>query len=88
MWSNRAQIWAGFKNLIFRTDYTEEVYHMRMKECKKCPMLDTLGTDCEVIGTQPCCSVCGCSLALKLRSLESECPHPDGPKWKSIEDAK
>ena len=55
-----------------------------MKECKKCPLLDTTGTSCAVVGTQPCCSVCGCSLALKLRSLESECPHPDGPKWKEI----
>jgi hypothetical protein len=27
-----------------------------------------------VPGTQPCCSKCGCSLSLKLRSLSSECP--------------
>ena len=36
-----------------------------------------------VPGTAPCCSVCGCKLALKTRSLSSECPHPDGPKWKA-----
>ena len=24
-------------------------------------------------GTQPCCGECGCSLALKTRSLSSEC---------------
>jgi hypothetical protein len=48
-------------------------------------MMDTVGTDCAVVGTQPCCAVCGCSLALKLRSLESECPHPDGPKWKEVQ---
>lgn len=34
-----------------------------------------------VKGTQPCCGECGCSLSLKLRSMDSECPHPDGPKW-------
>ena len=25
-------------------------------------------------GTQPCCGECGCSLALKIRSLSSGCP--------------
>lgn len=34
-------------------------------------------------GTQPCCSICGCKLAYKTRSLSSSCPHPDGPKWKA-----
>lgn len=57
---------------------------MRMKECKKCDKLDTSDATCVVKGTQPCCSVCGCSLALKLRAMESECPHPDGPKWKEV----
>jgi len=52
-----------------------------MKICKECPKIDTVGLTCMVTGTQPCCSVCGCSLALKLRSLDSSCPHPDGPKW-------
>jgi hypothetical protein len=36
-------------------------------------------------GTQPCCSDCGCSLGLKLRSPDSSCPHPEGPKWKEVE---
>lgn len=34
-------------------------------------------------GTQPCCSQCGCSLGFKLRAMETECPHPAGPKWKA-----
>jgi len=29
---------------------------------------------CVVPGTQPCCNLCGCSLAFKTRSLSSECP--------------
>jgi len=55
-----------------------------MKICEKCPLLDNTGFNCLVPGTNPCCSECGCSLSLKLRSLESSCPHPDGPKWKEV----
>jgi len=43
--------------------------------------MDNQGLSCVVTGTQPCCSICGCSLSLKLRSLDSECPHPEGAKW-------
>lgn len=57
---------------------------MRMKICRGCELLDTKGTLCMVKGTHPCCGACGCSLSMKLRSLESECAHPDGPKWKEI----
>ena len=84
IWKNRSLIWEGFKNFIFKTDLTEDIYHMRMKICKKCPRIDVYGNLCTAPGTKPCCGVCGCSLALKLRSLESECPHPDGPKWKEV----
>lgn len=44
-------------------------------------MLDTVGAKCMVPGSQPCCGECGCSLSLKLRSLESSCPYPGAPKW-------
>lgn len=54
-----------------------------MKICNLCPLLDAKGDKCGVPGTQPCCSECGCSLALKLRSLESSCPYPGGPKWEA-----
>jgi hypothetical protein len=53
-----------------------------MKICKECPLIDRLGHSCILAGTQPCCGACGCSLSLKLRSPESECEHPHGPKWK------
>lgn len=43
--------------------------------------MDKQGVSCVVGGTQPCCAICGCSLSLKLRSLDSICPHPNGPKW-------
>jgi len=51
--------------------------------CNECPSLDKTGDNCLMAGTQPCCSICGCKLAFKTRSLSSECPHPDGPKWKA-----
>ena len=41
-----------------------------------------------VPGTAPCCGECGCKLAFKARSLASECPHPDGPKWEALLDEK
>jgi len=55
-----------------------------MRICEKCPLIDNTGFNCLVPGTNPCCSECGCSLSLKLRSLESSCPHPEGPKWKEV----
>ena len=45
--------------------------------------MDKTGSNCALPGTQPCCSKCGCSLGLKLRALDSTCPHQDGPKWGS-----
>lgn len=68
-------------NKIFKRDPVEKVYNERIKICKGCAKMDVLGSSCVVKGTQPCCNVCGCSLSLKLRSLDSVCPHPDGPKW-------
>jgi len=38
-----------------------------------CDDYDESGTSCLVQGTGPCCSVCGCSLKLMLRSLDSAC---------------
>jgi hypothetical protein len=55
-----------------------------MEICKSCPLMDVLGHSCLVHGTHPCCAACGCSLSLKLRSPDSECAHPDGPKWKEV----
>jgi hypothetical protein len=49
-----------------------------------CELVDRIGHSCVMPGTQPCCSDCGCSLALKLRSPDSSCTHPDGPKWEAV----
>jgi len=73
-------------NKIFKRSPVEKIYNERIKICKECPKMDDIGLTCVITGTQPCCSVCGCSLALKLRSLDSECPHPDGARWWSKND--
>jgi hypothetical protein len=52
-----------------------------MEVCNAC---EFKGDKCLVPGTSPCCNDCGCSLTFKTRSLSSECPHPDGPKWKAL----
>ena len=66
----------GIKNNIFKSQHVEEIKEEREKICfsNQCGQLDTEGKKCAVPGTGPCCGDCGCSLALKLRSLSSECP--------------
>lgn len=81
IWKNKGLILAGLMNKIFKRDPVERIYNERIKICRACPEMDKIGTKCMITGTQPCCSVCGCSLSLKLRSLDSQCPHPDGAKW-------
>ena len=83
IWKNRKQIAEGIKNNIFKQDHIEALAEERMDICNKCPHLDREGTKCEVPGTQPCCGICGCSLALKTRALSSSCPD-DKPKWNAV----
>lgn len=74
IWINRKLIWEGFLNNTFRKPGIENVANERYMICRQCPSFDPIGKKCEVPGTQPCCGECGCSLKLKLRSMESECP--------------
>tara|TARA_B100000902_G_C27082677_1_gene799707 strand:+ start:406 stop:798 length:393 start_codon:yes stop_codon:yes gene_type:complete len=78
---NVDKIAEGIKNNIFKSEEVEQIAKMRWATCKKCDLLDEKGTTCAVGGTQPCCSDCGCSLALKMRSLSSSCPKE---KWKAV----
>jgi hypothetical protein len=77
-WTNRKQILEGISNSIIRDEYIEDVSRVRMEICDTCENKDEKGKDCAVPGTKPCCSLCGCSLGFKTRSLSSDCP--DG-KW-------
>ena len=82
IWKNRKQILQGiFFKFIKFDSYVEDIYTVRLSICNSCPKKDNKGTDCAVPGTQPCCSECGCSLAIKLRSMSSDCPLG---KWKAV----
>lgn len=85
IFKNRKQIWEGLKNNIFKDEHVEAVYEERMDICRRCEVLDTTGEGCHVPTTAPCCNKnkggCGCSLALKLRSLSTDCPLD---KWKAV----
>lgn len=87
IWKSKGQILEGITNSIFKKEDVEEIALQRMKICNGCALLDVQGEGCLVPTTQPCCNInkggCGCSLSLKVRSLSSECPHPEGPKWKA-----
>ena len=85
IWKNRRLIWQGLMNKFFKKDPIEVLYKERLKICMSCELVDRIGHTCVMPGTQPCCSDCGCSLGLKLRSPDSSCPHPDGSKWKEVE---
>jgi hypothetical protein len=66
---------------MFKKEHIEEIAYYRNEICIKCPFIDLKGSNCAVVGTQPCCSECGCSLKLKTRSLSSDCPKGH---WKAV----
>lgn len=74
IWKNRGLILEGIKNNIFRTAHVENIAFYRNEICNMCEFNDKKGSSCVMPGSQPCCSECGCSLALKTRSLSSSCP--------------
>ena len=78
---NLDQIAEGIKNKIFKKDDVEAVAQLRWMECKVCPLLDREGSSCAVPGSKPCCSDCGCSISLKIRSMSSDCPKG---RWDAI----
>jgi hypothetical protein len=80
---NMDKILEGVKNNIFKREDVEQIVKLRYNHCVSCKHLDTKGDKCAVNGTQPCCADCGCSLALKLRSLSSDCPQG---KWVAVLD--
>lgn len=88
IFKNRTLIWEGIRNSLFRQEHIEAIYEDRREICDGCDEKDIEGSKCAVPGTKPCCSLCGCSLSLKLRSLSSDCPFrsdefPNG-KWQGI----
>lgn len=84
IWTNRKQILEGVKNNLFKSEDVELIAKERMEICNSCSHIDLEGSSCLVKGTQPCCSKCGCSLKLKVRSLSSNCGDEKNPKWHSL----
>lgn len=78
IWKEKGKILEGIKNRIFKNADVEHIAAERMKICATCSFLDKKGSTCIVPGTQPCCGLCGCSLALKTRALSAAC---DAHKW-------
>ena len=79
IWKNRKQIYEGIKNSVMRDDFVEDVAKKRMAICTECVEIDLKGSKCEVVGTQPCCGNCGCSLSFKTRALSANCPIGEWP---------
>lgn len=86
IWTNRKQILEGIKNNVFRKEHIELIAKERMDMCNVCEYIDKKGSKCFAPGTQPCCSLCGCALEWKTRSLSSSCGDQHHPKWKALID--
>ncbi len=84
IWKNKDKIYEGIKNSIFKQEHIEEIAAERIALCQTCPHIDLDGIKCEVPGTKPCCGLCGCSLALKTRSLSSDCADDNNIRWKAV----
>ena len=74
IWKNKRLILEGMFNYYFTRKKIEKIASYRYDICSTCPLIDLKGDKCEVPGTQPCCSSCGCSLKYKTRSMSSACP--------------
>ena len=77
IWDNKKQILEGISNTLLKQQVVEAIAAARQGICDKCP---NKSTDCAAL-ISTCCSLCGCSLKFKTRSLESSCP--DG-RWSAI----
>lgn len=74
IWKNKILIFQGLWNKLYGDPLVEAIAEARSSICSKCDYIDLIGSDCMVPGTQPCCKECGCSLSIKTRALDSECP--------------
>lgn len=74
IWKNKWLILEGMFNYYFTRKKIEKIASYRNDICSTCPLIDLKGDSCEMPGTQPCCSDCGCSLKYKTYSMSSACP--------------
>lgn len=76
IWENKEKILQGIKNSLIKNSFIESISEDRYKICKAC---DHYSTNCVAL-VSSCCSLCGCSLKFKTRSLSSNCPINKWPK--------
>ena len=81
IWKDKGKILEGIKNSVFKQEHIEEIALQRDAICQSCDLIDRSGDKCFMPGTQPCCSVCGCSLQFLQRSLSSKC---EAGKWDAV----
>lgn len=72
------EIITGWRNLLFRDDFVEEVALDRLEVCSECKY-NTTYPDLTMLSL---CKECGCVLEAKARNLDSNCPKA---KWKKLE---
>lgn len=77
IWKNKEQILQGITNTLIRDEFIESIAKERLAICHTCP---SLSTDCKPL-IYECCSLCGCSLKFKTRSMSDACPKE---KWLAI----
>lgn len=79
---NRNSIIEGLANTLIKKQFVEDVALYRIKICNKCEY-KTKGT----IVPGASCSICGCNLKMKTRSMSSTCAlveKGEKPKWKAV----
>lgn len=73
-------IFRGIKNFFLKKKRIEEMAAKRLAICQGCEFIDNTGDRCYIPYTHPCCSLCGCKLALKTRVPEERC-EASQPRW-------
>jgi len=84
VWKNKSSILEGIKNSVFKKETVEQIANARFVICSACPHIDRDGKKCLVVGSAPCCSLCGCKLGWKTRSLSEECADVNNKRWEAV----
>lgn len=72
------EIIRGWKNLLIRDEFVEEIALDRLDVCSECEC-NTTKPDLTMLSR---CTECDCVLEAKARNLDSNCPKN---KWKKLE---
>ena len=76
------EIYHGWKNNLFPAEEEKEIINEASSERRKiCEECEFISTKHFTIRPDVHCTQCGCTLAAKTKSLESECPLKKWVKW-------